>query len=275
MASSTPDPASQPLPSASEPTATTLAAALLGGDVRTEFQPKVALSTGALIGVEALSRWTDASLGPIAPEKFIRLAERCGLISRLTHCVLRDSLVAVAHLRRHHAGASVAVNISPSLLDDPRLPSEIAALLDGAGLPPDALVAEITEGQPFANPDRAATVLTALRQLGIGCAMDDFGTGYATLPALLRLPFTELKIDRSFVARMADLPEAHKLVRATIGLGHALGLTVVAEGIETVEVADLLRDAGCDAGQGFLYGRAMAIESVLARWPGTPEAACR
>ena len=98
--------------------------------------------------------------------------------------------------------------------------------------------------------------------------MDDFGTGFATLPALLRMPFSELKIDRSFVARVVDLPEAERLVRATIRLAQALGLRVVAEGIETAAVEAMLREAGCDAGQGFLYGEAMSIEAVLSRWPG-------
>ncbi len=256
------------MPTAAMPTAAMLAAALLAGDVRTEYQPKVALASGALIGVEALSRWTDTALGAIAPETFIPLAESCGLIGRLTEGVLRDSLAAVVRLRRRHPDATVAVNVSPALLDDPALPDAIAAALAAAGLPAEALVVEITEGQPFADPDRAAAVLSTLRQRGVGCAMDDFGTGYATLPALLRLPFTELKIDRSFVSRMADLPEALKLMRATIGLGHALGLRVVAEGVETVEVADLLRSAGCDAGQGFLFGPAMAVERVLQQWPG-------
>ena len=101
--------------------------------------------------------------------------------------------------------------------------------------------------------------------------MDDFGTGYAPLPALLRMPFSELKIDRSFVARTTDLPEANRLVRATIRLAQALGLRVVAEGVESEAVADMLREAGCDAGQGFFYGHAMPVADVLARWPGTRE----
>ena len=251
------------------PTATELAVAIVCGAVRADFQPKIALATGAFIGVEALARWTHAELGPIAPEHFIALAECAGLIGRLTHAMLRAALEGVARMRQHHPAATVAVNIAPVLLDNPALPDEIAALLAAAGLPPCALVAEITEGQPFADPARAATVLGGLRQLGIGCAMDDFGTGYATLPALLQMPFTELKIDRSFVARTADLPEARKLVSATIRLGQALGLRVVAEGVESEAVEALLRDAGCDAGQGFRYGQAMPVEDVLARWPGS------
>jgi EAL domain-containing protein (putative c-di-GMP-specific phosphodiesterase class I) len=118
------------------------------GDIRTEFQPKVALATGALVGVEALARWTDAELGEVAPDRFIPLAEQSGLIGRLTLSVLRKSLHAVATLRRHHPEATVAVNFSPVLLDDPALPDEIAALLDAAGLHPSVLVAEIPGARP-------------------------------------------------------------------------------------------------------------------------------
>ncbi len=256
-----------PPPDRAHPTAGQLAGAIARGALRPEFQPKVALATGALIGMEALARWTDDELGPVPPDRFIPLAEANGLIAPLTLQVLRQSLSAIACLRRAHPEATVAVNISPVLLDDPSLPATIAAELAEAGLPPQVLIAEITEGHPFARPERAAEVLTELRRLGIGCAMDDFGTGYATLPALLRMPFTELKIDRSFVARVAELPEAAKLVRATIRLGHALGLRVVAEGIETAEVEQLLREAGCEAGQGYRYGRPMPVKALMETWP--------
>ena len=256
-----------PPPDRAHPSAAQLAGAIARGAIRTEYQPKVALATGTLIGMEALARWTDEQLGFVPPDRFIPLAEAEGLIAPLTMLVLRQSLDAVACLRRLHPDATVAVNISPVLLDDLALPATIAAALEAAGLPPQVLIAEITEGHPFAQPDRAAEVLTALRQLGIGCAMDDFGTGYATLPALLRMPFTELKIDRSFVARIAELPEAAKLVRATIRLGHALGLSVVAEGIETEEVEQLLREAGCEAGQGYRYGRPMPMKALMETWP--------
>jgi len=255
-------------PPPDRPTATELADAIARRAIRTEFQPKVALATGALVGMEALARWTDPELGPVSPDRFIPLAERSGLIARLTAQVLEDALAAARLLRRRHPEATVAVNISPVLLDDPALPEAIAAALAAAGLPASALVAEITEGKPFANPTRAAGVLTSLSRHGVTCAMDDFGTGYATLPALLQMPFTELKIDRSFVTRAADLPEAAKLVRATIRLAQALGLRVVAEGVENAEVETLLREAGCDAGQGFHYGRAMPMDALLTRWPG-------
>jgi len=263
-------PAASPAPSPEpRPTATELALAIARRAIRTEFQAKVALASGALVGMEALARWTDPELGVISPELFVPLAERCGLIARLTALVLADALAAARLLRAAHPQATVAVNISPVLLDDPALPGAIAAALMTSGLPAAALVAEITEGTPFAHPARAAQVLTELSRHGVICAMDDFGTGYATLPALLEMPFAELKIDRSFVARAVELPEAAKLVRATIRLAQALGLRVVAEGVETAEVAAMLREAGCDIGQGHHYGRAMPLDALLARWPGS------
>jgi EAL domain-containing protein (putative c-di-GMP-specific phosphodiesterase class I) len=261
-------PAAAPAPAApARPTAAELAEAIARRAIHAEFQPKVALASGALIGMEALARWTDAELGAVPPDLFIPLAERAGLIAALTTLVLEEALAAARLLRQSHPGATVAVNISPVLLDDPALPEAIAAALAAAGLPASALVAEITEGTPFANPGRAAQVLTGLNRHGVTCAMDDFGTGYATLPALLQMPFTELKIDRSFVARAADLPEAAKLVRATIRLAQALGLRVVAEGVESEAVETMLREAGCDIGQGHRYGRAMPMEALLTRWP--------
>lgn len=243
-----------------------LAAALEAGAIRTVFQPKVSLATGALIGVEALARWTDAELGCVGPDSFIPVAEDSGLIGPLTLCVLRSALQACAQLRRSHPDATVAVNISPLLLDNPDLPDRIAAVLDEAAMPPSVLVAEITEGRPVANPRQAATVLATLQVRGVACALDDFGTGHADLKALLRLPFTELKIDRSFIGRAAATPQAWRAVRATILLARELGLRVVAEGIETVQAERWLRDEGCDAGQGYRYGRPMPSCELLARW---------
>lgn len=232
-----------PLPSVED-----LAAAILRGESHTEFQPQVALASGALLGAEALARWTHHAFGPVRPDRFIPIAEEAGLIRPLTMAVLRQALAAIACLCRHHPAATVSVTVSLMLLDSADLPDEITAALDEAGQPPAALVLEITEGHPFANPDSAAQSLATLRSRGVGCSMDDFGTGYATLPALLQMPFTELKIDRSFVAHAADLPEAARLVRATVRLGQALGLRVIAEGIETETVERLLLEAGCDAG---------------------------
>lgn len=248
------------------PSADDLAAALARGEIGAEFQPKVELATGALTGVEALARWTHAEHGAVPPSAFIPLAEQTGLIGPLTLAVLRQALEACAALRRHHPQATVAVNLSPVVLDDPALPARIAALLVEAGLEPGALIAEVTEGRRIAPDTTAAQGLGALRALGIGCAIDDFGTGHANLEALLHLPLTELKIDRSFIARAADRPEAWSIVHATIRLARELRLRVVAEGIETHEIEQRLREAGCEQGQGFRYGQPMKRADLLARW---------
>jgi EAL domain-containing protein (putative c-di-GMP-specific phosphodiesterase class I) len=253
-------------PIAPAPTAAQLAAALARGHVRAAFQPKVMLATGALAGVEALARWTDPVLGKVPPAVFVPLAEQSGLIEALTQAVLREAIALCVALRRHHPEATVAVNLSPVLLADPGLPASIVAMLDAAGLAPSALIAEVTEGRPVVGDEMAEKVLLALRTLGIGCALDDFGTGHANLESLLRLPFNELKIDRSFVARAAEMPAAWSIVQATIGLARELRLRVVAEGIESDDIERRLREAGCDQGQGYRYGCAVTRDALLARW---------
>jgi EAL domain-containing protein (putative c-di-GMP-specific phosphodiesterase class I) len=177
--------------------------------------------------------------------------------------VLHDALAACARLRRLLPELTMAVNISPLLLDDTDLPNQIARALHNANLAPSALVAEITESRIIADPMRAGVTLGVLRERGVACAIDDFGTGHASLLSLLRLPFSELKIDRAFVAGCADDPEAEKIVRATIGLAREMRLNVVAEGIETHRTETLLRELGCGVGQGFRYGRPMSERDLL------------
>jgi EAL domain-containing protein (putative c-di-GMP-specific phosphodiesterase class I) len=261
--------------SAPAATAERLAAALDRGDIRIAYQPKVSLTTGDLIGVEALARWTDAECGVVLPHTFIPIAERSGLIGRLTICVMQHSLETVAALRRLYPQATVAVNVSPLVLHDPTLPSEIADLLERADVAPNALVAEITESRSITELKVVGDTLARLRRHGVGCSLDDFGTGYASLLSLLRMPFTELKIDRAFVGACAQDREAWKIVHATIRLAQELDLDVVAEGIETEVVEQRLRDGGCEVGQGYRYGRPMsesalmgaAIEGVLTTMP--------
>jgi EAL domain-containing protein (putative c-di-GMP-specific phosphodiesterase class I) len=201
----------------------------------------------------------------VPPDLFVPLAEQNGLIVPLTRIILEDAMAACVRWRGDHPNCSVAVNISPMVLANPALPEEIEALLMRHALPPAALIAEITETTVIANPLLAAEVLTRLRIKGIGLSMDDFGTGYSSLLTLLRLPFTELKIDRSFVAACETDQEAWKIIRATISLARELGLSVVAEGIETEGAEDKLRTVGCHIGQGWRFGRAMA-ERTLHNW---------
>lgn len=239
------------------------AQALSNGEIATAFQPKVTLATRELIGVEALARWTSPAFGLVSPAMFVRLAERDGLIGALTDLVLRDALETCALLRTHALGVTMAVNLSPLLLSTSDLPEQIDRALARAGVPPEALIVEVTEGRMIGDMDRARSILQALRDRGIGCAIDDFGTGHASLLSLLRLPFSELKIDRAFVAGCATDPEAAMIVRATLGLAHEMELNVVAEGIETADTEARLRDFGCVSGQGYRYGRPMQADAVV------------
>jgi EAL domain-containing protein (putative c-di-GMP-specific phosphodiesterase class I)/ActR/RegA family two-component response regulator len=261
-------------------TADDLSEALGREEIGAQFQPKLALADRRVVGMEALARWPRAPVGLVPPEFFIRLAEEHGLIVKLTFQILRQALLACRRWRGTQPACSVAVNISPLVLADPALPEEIDELLQATGLGPGALIAEITESTVIANPLVAAEVLTRLRIKGVHLSIDDFGTGYSSLLTLLRLPFSELKIDRSFVTQCDTDPEAWKIVRATISMARELGLTVVAEGIETETVERMLRDAGCDVGQGWHFARAMQ-EDDLTQWlnrytavPARPHSLC-
>lgn len=245
-----------------------LALALGQNEITAAYQPKVVLETGALIGLEALARWASPMFGMVAPDVFIPMAELHGLISQLTDLILHDALATCARLRRTHAALTMAVNISPMLLDDPDLPGRIDRALVRAGLSPTALVVEITEGRAIVDTARAYSVLAQLRARGVACAIDDFGTGHASLLTLLRLPFNELKIDRAFVASCATDRHAEQIVRATIGLAREMRLNVVAEGIETEQTERLLRRLGCGTGQGFRYG--WPVEAAIFRDSLTP-----
>jgi len=228
------------------------------------FQPKVALVSRRVTGLEALARWQPAGAGLVPPDLFIPLAERHGLIGKLTREVLRQSLVACRRWRARNPECGVAVNISPLVLANPELPDEIEAALAEADVGPEALVAEVTESVVIADPLLAMEVLTRLRIKGVRLSIDDFGTGHSTLLSLMRLPFTELKIDRSFVSCCETDPEAWKIIRATISLAHELGLDVVAEGVESASVEERLIGAGCDIGQGFRFGRPMPAAAIEA-----------
>lgn len=237
---------------------------LASGHIYAAFQPKVSLETGALVGVEALARWDSPRLGMVAPDVFIPMAQREGLIAELSALILREALEACVQFRRHAPGITMAVNIAPSLLADPTLPDQIDRALCAAGLPPSALVAEITESQAITDTAGAAITLGALRSRGINCAIDDFGTGHASLLSLLRLPFSELKIDRAFVTNCATDRDAETIVRATLGLAREMQLHVVAEGIETQDAETMLMALGCATGQGFHYGHAVSRADIIA-----------
>jgi EAL domain-containing protein (putative c-di-GMP-specific phosphodiesterase class I)/ActR/RegA family two-component response regulator len=230
-----------------------LAAAIDRGEIHCLFQPKVALTGRRLIGVETLARWNSPVLGPVSPTRFIPAAERAGLIDRLTWCVLREALAAFPAWRAGSPDLTLAVNVSPLSLTDLALPERISDLLAEAGVPAGSLVLEVTEGAVLADYVRAADILTRLRIRGVKLSVDDFGTGHSSLLSLLRLPFSEVKIDQSFVRTCQDDPEARKIIRAVVSMAREMDLQLVAEGIETETVADMVERLGCAVGQGYLF----------------------
>jgi diguanylate cyclase (GGDEF)-like protein len=233
-----------------------------------EYQPIVDLQTGRVVCVEGLARWHHPRQGRLPPIEFIQLAEQTGLIEPLTMLLLDKALAEWSGSRRMRV--PVAVNLSPRNLRDPDLPDRIAERLRLHGVPPSALVLEITENLIVSDPFRASTCLTRLHDMGVSLAIDDFGTGYSSLSNLRRLPVDELKIDRSFVVGLAAGDDA--IVRSTIDLAHNLGLTVVAEGVETEGVRNHLRGLGCDAAQGILIRKPAAATGVR-RWVAQQNAA--
>jgi diguanylate cyclase (GGDEF)-like protein len=229
------------------------------------YQPKVSLSTGQCVGVEALIRWQHPQRGMIPPEEFISLAEHTGLIKLVSRWVVNTALRQSRDWLSHDVNLPIAVNLSMRDLHDPELPETVANLLERWNVPASNLVVEITENGLMADPARALQIITGLRLMGIRIAIDDFGTGYSSLAYLKRLPVDELKIDRSFIRDLATDTDDLAIVRSTISLGHDLGLSIVAEGIEDAATADLLRQLGCDVAQGYFFGRPMSADALVDR----------
>jgi diguanylate cyclase (GGDEF)-like protein len=217
------------------------------------YQPKVRLSDGTVVGVEALVRWQHPVHGLRGPGAFLPHAEHTALMRPLTLHVLETAMTDLARWRADGLDLHVAVNLAVQNLLDLRTPGHVGELLARHGLPPSALTLEVTESLLLHDPQRAGEVLRDLREMGVGLALDDFGTGYSSLEHLKRLPVDELKIDKSFVMAMDRDPADHAIVASTAGLGRALGLRVVAEGVESAASAALLVEIGCELAQGFHY----------------------
>ncbi|MFE2430639.1 putative bifunctional diguanylate cyclase/phosphodiesterase [Streptomyces sp. NPDC059373] len=237
--------------------------ALDAGDVELHYQPKVRFD-GQVVGLEALVRWVHPERGRVSPEDFIAIAETSGLMPHLTEYVLEKALGQIARWRAMGLEVPVAVNVSPRDVHSPGFAGAVAARLARHGVPPGALQLEITEHVLLEDPQRAADTLAGLTGHGVKMSLDDFGTGYSSLVHLRRLPVSELKIDRSFVARLVVDAEDAEIVRCTIDLAHSLGLLVVAEGVEDDETWERLRDLGCDAIQGWLVAAAMPPDETTA-----------
>jgi diguanylate cyclase (GGDEF)-like protein/PAS domain S-box-containing protein len=230
-----------------------------------EYQPTVDLFTGRLTGAEALIRWHHPQLGTIPPSRFITLAEDTGLIVPIGRWVLRAACrQAAAWVAAGWDDATVAVNLSARQFSQPDLQATIADALAMADIEPWRLRLEVTESMVMSDPDRAAATLQRLARMGVQLAMDDFGTGYSSLNYLKRFRLGCIKVDRSFVSGVACDEEDASIVRAIIALGKALGMKIVAEGIETVAQAEFLRNVGCDDGQGYYYSPATTASDVRA-----------
>jgi EAL domain-containing protein (putative c-di-GMP-specific phosphodiesterase class I) len=230
-----------------------------------EYQPMLHLRTNQITGVEALVRWNHPQQGRVLPGEFIDLAEQTGLINPLTTIVL-ETAIREWTPRQKTPPLSVAVNLSPRTLQDPRLPQRIEAMLSAYDARSTLLSLEITENILMSDPARSMDCLKRLHDMGVRLVIDDFGTGYSSLSYLRRLPVDELKIDRSFVSGL-DSGLDDVIVRSTIDLAHNLGLTVVAEGVESEEVKSQLLAMGCDAVQGSFISEPRSA-AAMAEWMG-------
>jgi EAL domain-containing protein (putative c-di-GMP-specific phosphodiesterase class I) len=239
-------------------TATELRRGIERGEIVPYFQPIVDLTTGHVVGFEALARWLHPERGLLAPDQFLSMAEETGLIGDIGASILEDALSQYARWRARRlpfAAGSLSVNIGTRQVVDPAFAALVADLLAQTGIPAESLWLEITETALLADAKASTVALRNLRSLGLHLAVDDFGTGYSSLTYLKRFPLEAIKIDRSFVAGLGLDTEDTTIVEAVVNLGHSFGMAVVAEGLETPLQLSRLRDLGCDRGQGYLFGR--------------------
>ncbi|HSN68645.1 MAG TPA: EAL domain-containing protein, partial [Thermoanaerobaculia bacterium] len=237
------------------------------------YQPQVSLTTGSIVGAEALLRWRDPELGIVYPGDFIALAEESRLIFPIGEFVLREACRQLRRLRSSgHPDLKIAINLSARQFQQRELVAQLRRMLEESRLEPGAIDVEITEGVAMLNTDWTIDVLASLRELGVGIALDDFGTGHSSLNYLRRFPIDCLKIDQSFVRDLGRQSSDRAIVTAIVAMAKGLNLRVVAEGVETEEQKRFLLEKGCDVIQGFLISPAVSADELLgmlsSRWPG-------
>jgi diguanylate cyclase (GGDEF)-like protein len=235
-------------------------------------QPQMRLDANEIVSVEALVRWIDPERGMVPPDEFIPLAERSGLIRKVTDVVLEKAIAACAAWQDHAPGVAVSVNLSARSLHDDTLDAQVDRVLQRYGLPSSLLTLEITESSVMADPASTLGLLNRLRELGVRLSIDDFGTGYSSLAYLRRLPVQEIKVDRAFVQRMDEETDDAAIVRSIVELARTLDLTVVAEGVENRRTLQLLEEMGCAMVQGYHLARPMPV-SEFAAWHRHAQAA--
>ncbi|HWK50938.1 MAG TPA: EAL domain-containing response regulator [Steroidobacter sp.] len=252
--------------------AAALTAALDKREITVHYQPKatrIAPNRWIVEGVEALARWNHPSLGFVSPVRFIPLAEKNGLIRRLTEQVLETALSQCRAWDAVGLQLSVAINLSPQLLNDLAFPDQVARMAAQVGADARRIIFEVTESAAMFDPGTTMDVLTRMRVKNFGLSIDDFGTGYSSLKQLYLMPFSELKIDTSFVRDVFAHEDARTMVETMVLLAHKLRLTACAEGVESQEVLDFLDSVGCDRAQGYFIGRPMAgtaLEIAVREW---------
>jgi EAL domain-containing protein (putative c-di-GMP-specific phosphodiesterase class I) len=240
---------------------TNLRRALELGEFTLHYQAKVNFKSGAITGVEALLRWQNPQLGSVSPARFIPLAEETGLIVPIGKWVLRTACQQSVMWRNEGLPpVRMSVNLSMRQLNDVGLVPEVKSVLDETGMEPDLLELEVTESSIMHNAARAVQVLTAIKNLGVKLAIDDFGTGYSSLAHLKRFPIDTLKVDRSFIREVPNDEEDKAIAEAIIAMGKTLGLTVVAEGVETPQQQQFLRERLCDEMQGYYFSTPVAAQ---------------
>jgi EAL domain-containing protein (putative c-di-GMP-specific phosphodiesterase class I) len=239
-----------------------LRAAIDNNEIFVHYQPKIDVKTGILRGVEALARWKHPEFGMVPPDQFIPLAERHDLIHPLTLQVMNTAMLQTSAWHARGLHISVALNLSPQLLERSDLAREIFSLSQSHGLASDQVILEVTESSLVSQIGVALGVLARLRIKGFGLSIDDYGTGFSSMQQLARIPFTELKIDRSFVHHAPERESLQVILRSALDLANRLGLVAVAEGVETLEEWRLLQEFGCTMGQGWLIAKAMPAAEI-------------
>ncbi len=243
-----------------------LGKALREGSLSVAYQPKVRLADGELIGFEALARWTHPTMGPIAPSRFVPLADGTELVHAFAQYMLRAACAQLLAWTRRGHNVPVSVNISANNLLDSGFVEKVRAVLESFSMDPALLELEVTESAVIRHPDTMLKRLNEIRALGVRLSIDDFGTGYASLAYLKQLPVHTLKIDRSFITNLTEDTADQRIVRSSIQLAHSFGMTVVAEGVETSDTARELHAYGCEFAQGYYFGYPQAATEIEARW---------
>jgi len=241
-------------------TAADLERAISGNQIEPAFQPLIRLDEDTTVGYEVLARWTDPVFGPVSPIDFIAIAEEHSLIGKLTRQIIAKACQHATSLDRN---ATLAFNLSPVQLRNATLFNDVSGAIAKAGVPFERVVIEITESALIDDEALALATIRKFKQAGFGIALDDFGTGFSSLTRLHSFPFDKLKIDASFVRTMETDPGSRKIVAAVVGLGQSLGMSVVAEGVETAAQLFILKRLGCDIGQGYLLGRPMPAAQLV------------